>query len=52
MKLLYNGEQFFCTRTELLSFRLTRPLAKADVIGARLGSNSLIFHVILQSISN
>ena len=43
MKLLYNEEEKFCTKTEFLNFRLTLPLAKLDMIGARLGLNASIF---------
>ena len=43
MKLLYNEEEFVCAKTELLNFRFTLPLAKLDMIVARLVSNGLIF---------
>ena len=36
MKLPYNTEELFCTKTELLNFRLTISLAKLDMLGARL----------------
>ena len=42
MKLQYNEEDFFCTKTELLDFRLTLPLAKLVMIEGRLVSNGLI----------
>ena len=43
MKLLYNEEELFCTRTELLNFTITLPLAKFDTIGSRFASNYLNF---------
>ena len=43
MKLLHNEEEFFCTKTELLSFKITLPLTKLDMVGSRLVSNGLIF---------
>ena len=43
MKLLYNNEEIFCTRTELLSFEITLPLAKLGMVSPRLVSNGLIF---------
>ena len=43
MTLLYNKEEFFCTGTELLNFRFTLPLAKLEMIGARLVLNGLAF---------
>ena len=42
-KLLYNEEIFFGTKTELLDFKFTLPLAKLDMVGSRLVSNGLIF---------
>ena len=45
MKLLYNEEEYFCTQTELLSFKLNLPAAKLDMVGARLVSNDLRFLV-------
>ena len=42
-KLLYNEEIFFGTKTELLDFKFTLPLAKLDMVGSRLVSNRLIF---------
>ena len=42
-KLLYNEEIFFGTKTELLDFKFTLPLAKLDMAGSRLVSNRLIF---------
>ena len=32
----------FCTKTELLNFKFTLPLAKLDIVGSRPVSNSLI----------
>ena len=43
IKLQYNKEGLFCTKTELLNFNVTLPLAKLDMVGSRLVSNSLIF---------
>ena len=43
MKLLYNEEQFSCTKTKLLNFKLTLPLAKSVMVRGRLTSNDLIF---------
>ena len=40
MKVLYNEEKSFFTKTELLDLRL--PLAKLDLGGSRLVSNVLI----------
>ena len=43
MKLLYNEEEHFCTKTGLLNFKITLPLAKLDVVGSRFLSTSSIF---------
>ena len=43
IKLLCNEEKSFCTKTELLNFNITPPLAKLDIAGSRLVSNGLIF---------
>ena len=43
MKLLDSEEEFFCTKTELSSFKLTFPFGKSVMVGARLASNGLIF---------
>ena len=43
IKLLYNEEKLFCTKTELLNFNFTLPLAKLDIVSSRLVSNGLIF---------
>ena len=43
MKLLYNEEELFCTKTELLNFKITLPLATLDMVGSRLVSNGLFF---------
>ena len=43
MKLLYNKEERFCTKTELLNFKIILQLAKLDMDGSRLLSNGLIF---------
>ena len=37
------NSKFFCTKTELLNFKITLPLAKLDMISSRLVSNGLIF---------
>ena len=42
-KLLKNKEEFRCTRTELLIFRIILQFHKLDIIEARLESNGLIF---------
>ena len=36
MKLLYNEEKPFCTKTELLNFKIILPLARLDIVGSRL----------------
>ena len=43
MKLLYNEEQCFWDKTELLNIKVTIALAKLDMVGSRLISNGLIF---------
>ena len=43
MKLLYNEEERFCPKTELLTFKITLTLAKVDMVGSNLVSNGLIF---------
>ena len=43
IKLLYNEETLFCTKTELLNFKFTLPLAKLDIVGSRPVSKGLIF---------
>ena len=43
MKLLYIEEELFCTKTELLNFKVTLPLAKLDMVSWGLVSNGLIF---------
>ena len=40
---LCNKEEFFSTKTELLSFKITLPLVKLGMIDSRLVSNSSIF---------
>ena len=40
---LCNKEEFFSTKTELLSFKITLPLVKLGMIDSRLVSSSLIF---------
>ena len=39
MKLAYIEEELFCTKTKLLSFKITLPLAKLDMVVPRLVSN-------------
>ena len=51
MKLLYNTEEIFCTKTEFLNFKITLPLAKLDMIGSRLVSNGLIFSDDIQLVT-
>ena len=36
IKLIYNEEELFCTKTELLNFKVTLSLAKLDMVGSRL----------------
>ena len=43
INLLYNEEELFCTKTELLKFKITLPLSKLNMVGSRLVSNGLIF---------
>ena len=43
MKLLYNKEKLFCTKTELLNLKITLSSAKLLMLGSRLVSNGLIF---------
>ena len=43
IKLLYNEEELFCAKTELLNFKITLPLAKLGMVGSRLMPNGLIF---------
>ena len=43
IKLLYNEEKLVYTKTELLSFKVTLPLAKLDIVGSSPVSNCLIF---------
>ena len=40
---MYNKENYFCTKTELLNIKITLLLAKLDMVGSRLLSNDLIF---------
>ena len=34
MKVLYNEEELFCTKAEILNFRITLPLIKLDMVGS------------------
>ena len=43
MKLLHNEENSFCTKEDLLNFKITLPLVKLDKVGSRPVSNGLIF---------
>ena len=43
MRLLYNEEELFCTKTELFNFKISLALAKLDIVGSRLVSNNLTF---------
>ena len=47
IKLLYNKENVFCTKTEFLNFKIAFPLAKLDMFGSRLVSNRLIFSDVI-----
>ena len=43
IKLQYNGEKPFCTKTVLLNFKSNLLLAKLDIAGSMPASNALIF---------
>ena len=43
IKLLYNEDIFFCTKTELLNFKISLPLAKLNMVASRLVPNGLFF---------
>ena len=43
MRLLYNEEEIFCTKTKLLNFKITLLVTKSDMVGSRLVSNGLVF---------
>ena len=43
IKLQYNGEKLFCTKTVLLNFKSNLLLAKLDIAGSMPASNALIF---------
>ena len=43
MKLLYNEEERFCTKTELLNLNITPPLVTLGMVDLRLVSNDLVF---------
>ena len=43
IKILYNEEEFFCTKTEFLDFKIIQLLAKLDMISSKLVSNDSIF---------
>ena len=43
MMLLYNEEEPFCTRTELLNFNIILPLAKEHMVGRRSVPEGLTF---------
>ena len=51
MKLIYNKEDFFDTKTKLLNFKLTLAVAKLEMISATLVSKIQSFQVIRQSTS-
>ena len=36
-------KKLFCTKTELLDFKITLPLVKLDMVGSRLSPNGLFF---------
>ena len=42
IKLLYNEEKLFYTKTELLNFKFTVPLAKLDIVSSRPVSSCLL----------
>ena len=43
IKTLHNEEKLFCSKKELLNFKITLALTKLGMIDSRLVSNSLIF---------
>ena len=43
IELLYEEEKLFWTKTKLLNFEFTLPLAKLDIVASRLISNGLMF---------
>ena len=43
MKLVYNEEKSFYTKTYLFNFKITIPLANLDMVRTRLVSNGLIY---------
>ena len=43
MRLLSSEEDFFCTKTGLLNFKLTLPLAKLEMVSSKLISDGSIF---------
>ena len=43
MQVLYKEKEFVCTKTELLNFMVTLPLAKLVLVGERLISIGLFF---------
>ena len=43
MKLLYNEEERFCAKTELLNLNITPPLVTLGMVDLRLVSNDLVF---------
>ena len=51
MKLLYNVEKLFCTKAELLNFKITLTLAKLNIVGSRSVSNGLIFSDDIQLVT-
>ena len=42
INLLYSEEELFCTKTELLNFKITKALAKLDMVCSKSVSNALI----------
>ena len=41
--ILYNKENVFCTKTELLNFKFILPLAKLNIVGSRPVLNGSFF---------
>ena len=41
IKLLCNEEEAFCSKAELLNFKITLPLARLDIIDSRSVTNGL-----------
>ena len=42
IKLLYNEEEAFCSKAELLNFKITLPLARLDIVDSSSVTNGLV----------